>query len=141
MLTNLGSQWFLAGASLICVLQQIQGVNYHPNTALQLEASRANLAFLSALFSVAGMGLALGLKFVDIKADEREEENIEELEKQVSHLNIKNSFLNLETACAQSRSTLKMYKQCTIHSHQIMLTQLANLGCVCKHKVCQSDKC
>ncbi|MEW5307216.1 MAG: hypothetical protein WDW36_009624 [Sanguina aurantia] len=73
MLSNLGSQWFLSGASLIAVLQSIKGATYHPGTAAQLEAGRANLAFLSALFSVAGMGLALALKFVDVKEEQRGE--------------------------------------------------------------------
>ncbi|MEW5310779.1 MAG: hypothetical protein WDW38_002543 [Sanguina aurantia] len=78
MLSNLGSQWFLSGASLIVVLQSIKGAAYHPDTAAQLEAGRANLAFLSALFSVAGMVLALVLKFVDVREEKREEAEAEE---------------------------------------------------------------
>lgn len=73
MFTTLGSQWFLSLASLMVVLQQIEGAKYSENTANQLEAGRANLAFVSALFSAAGMCLALLLKFVDFRADRKEQ--------------------------------------------------------------------
>ncbi|MEW5310437.1 MAG: hypothetical protein WDW38_002235 [Sanguina aurantia] len=77
MFTTLGSQWFLSGASLIVVLQQIKGAQYSEHTAQQLEAGRANLAFVSALFSAAGMCLALLLKFVDFRADRKEQAEME----------------------------------------------------------------
>ncbi|MEW5307167.1 MAG: hypothetical protein WDW36_009578 [Sanguina aurantia] len=77
MFTTLGSQWFLSGASLIVVLQQIEGAQYSEHTAQQLEAGRANLAFVSALFSAAGMCLALLLKFVDFRADRKEQAEME----------------------------------------------------------------
>lgn len=73
MLSSLGSQWLLAGSSLVVVVQQ-NSAPYGPVINAHLEAGRANLAFLSALCSAFGMVAALCLKFVDGKAEEKEKE-------------------------------------------------------------------
>lgn len=72
MLSSLSSQWFLAGSSLIVVIQQIPGLNYSEAVGKHLEFGRANLAFVSALLSAFGMIAALGLKFVDARVEEKE---------------------------------------------------------------------
>lgn len=67
MLSDVGSQWFLAGATLCAVLQQTPSLIGNNGAEKAFMSAREQMSLMSILVSASGMVASLALKMVGTK--------------------------------------------------------------------------